>query len=336
MGDELEVGNYGALIGDEMDGDNSIENDVSDVDQADGQSQNTDAGHDENQGDETPESILEQLAKDENNQASNVDFSKALEQINALGFVRNGQAFALKDEKELKEYIQKGFDYTAKTSEHAELVRAKETEFAEKEKAFVAREEAIKQSEEIHNEIIRDHDVFNGLINEWKIADPELFQFIAQEYQKKISALEANKPLFDKYQGQLGDLKNEIETLKKGQSEKKLETIRADFDKGLKEVQEKHMNAFKKLGVTVDWAKVKETWSNDAKGEMTIEQALYATFGDAIVKANASYAKMLKTKQKTTERMSGGSRNSASSAPARDENIVPGNYNSILRDYLDE
>lgn len=333
---ENEVGNYGALIGDEMDGDNSIENDVSDVDQADGQSQNTDAGHDENQGDETPESILEQLAKDENNQASNVDFSKALEQINALGFIRNGQAFALKDEKELKEYIQKGFDYTAKTSEHAEFVRAKETEFAERDKAFASEREEFETLRASHSEQIADHDVFVEMIEEWKQTDPELVEFLAKRYQEKMSIRNANKPLLDKYQGQLGDLKNEIETLKKGQSEKKLETIRADFDKGLKEVQEKHMNAFKKLGVTVDWAKVKETWSNDAKGEMTIEQALYATFGDAIVKANASYAKMLKTKQKTTERMSGGSRNSASSAPARDENIVPGNYNSILRDYLDE
>lgn len=46
--------------------------------------------------------------------------------------------------KALREYVEKGLDYTRKTQEHAETVRTREQQFAEREQEFVHREQAAQ------------------------------------------------------------------------------------------------------------------------------------------------------------------------------------------------
>lgn len=58
-----------------------------------------------------------------------------------------------------------------------------------------------------------------------------------------------------------------------------------------------------KLGVKVDWDKVKEIWSSDASGKMSVEQALNAVHGADFNKAYTSHHKLLATKNKTTNSM---------------------------------
>jgi hypothetical protein len=87
--------------------------------------------------------------------------------------------------------------------------------------------------------------------------------------------------------------------------------------------------------VKVDWEKVKGVWSADATGKMSVEDALYASFGKDIAKANQSYQKLLATKSKVG---SSNIRRTGVGAGSRGEKqdmvYKAGDYESMLRDSI--
>ena len=107
--------------------------------------------------------------------------------------------------------------------------------------------------------------------------------------------------------------------------------IKASWESELSEVQSKTAPALAKLGVKVDWDKVKSVWTSDASNKMTVEQALYASHGKEIAKANESYAKLMATKAKTNEKLVNRSGVGSQTRGQESFKVKPGSYEELLK-----
>jgi len=271
----------------------------------------------------SPEEMMNSLLgeKAENGQINN----ELISQLNALGFVHNGQPFELKNAEEIRELVQKGRDYTQKTMAHAEEVKAKTEHFAQLEKQFVEKEQHI-ETQVYENKIVED------ILLDAKENDPELFNLIASLYNRKVSEFQRQQPMMKKYDQTINQLKTEIEGIKGQRQGDELGKIKQGFQAEMSDVQTKLAPQFSKLGVGVDWAKVQDAWKADASGSLTVEQAVYAIHGKEIANAYNSYKKLLETKNKVQS--STLNRNSARGVGSSEETIrakKPGDIMSILK-----
>lgn len=276
-----------------------------------------------------PREILNQVGQE---QADPEAFKATLEQINALGAIHNGLPVKIDSPDQLKEIIQKGFDYTKKTMAHAEEVRLKTEEFTQKELKFKEKEQALAQKEQEIQEVVNDNNIITSLLTKWQTQDPDLFAYIQSAYVNELNQYKMQQPVLAKYEGQFNELKNEIAQLKGGKQAEELSTIRQSWEKELGDVQTKTAASLSKLGVKIDWEKVKGVWSADATGKMGVEDALYAAFGKDIAKAYQSNQKLLATKSKTaTAAIKRTGVAQGSQGTKGDVVFKAGDYESLLR-----
>lgn len=292
-----------------------------------GQSQDVNPG--ENSSDEVidPAKILEQLASEKPEEGAAPE--ALVEQLNALGMVHNGQPLKVESLEQVKELIQKGQDYTKKTMAHSEEVKAKEAAFVERESTLQAREVEL-------NDVIQDNKIIESILMKWQKDDPDMFAFVQEAYRGEVQELEKNKPVIAKYENQFKELKDEISTLKKSKTEENHNEIKKGWETELGTVQAKNGAALKKIGVNVDWDKVKETWAADTTNKLTVEAAMYAMYGADISKANKSYQNLQATKLKTQQKLSGrtGAGSSSRENDNDSANVGIGNYEQILKNSL--
>lgn len=276
-----------------------------------------------------PREILEKLEA----APANEGLAQALEQINQLGAIHKGMPIKIDGPEQLKEIIQKGFDYTQKTMAFAEEARVKSEEYAQREAKFKENEEAFAQKEREIADVVNDNNIITNLLTKWQQSDPDLFQFIQNAYLQEVNQFKMNQPIVAKYEGQIQELRNEFTKLTKGKETEKLGEIRNGWEKELAEVQGKLAGKLAKIGVKVDWDKaVKETWAADATGKMSVEDAFYAKYGKEVAAANQSYQKLLATKNKAqASKLQRTGVGYSSSADKGDQVIMPGDYESLLR-----
>lgn len=276
----------------------------------------------------SPEDILNQVGKE----GQGEDFSPVLEKVNALNLVHNGLPIKIDSQEQLKEMLQKGFDYTKKTMAHSEEVRLKSEEFAQKEASFKQIEAQLAEKEAGFANLQRDEQIMMSIFEDMRQSDPELLAHFQSLYQRQMRNLEAQKPVIAKYENELSEIKKTISGLKEGKTKEELDSIKGSWEKGLNEVQLKTSASLEKLGVKVDWENVKKAWMADASNQMTVEQALYAQYGKDIVKANESQKKLLATKNKVQSsiinRSAAGKNQVAGSETVK---FAPGDYENLLR-----
>lgn len=279
---------------------------------------------------EDPREILSKLGQEAQGEA---DHSKLLEQINQIGAIHNGMPISINDAGQLKEIIQKGFDYTKKTMAHAEEVKAKTEEFAKLEASYKEKETALVQREQGMQELVSDNNIITSLLTKWQSSDPELFAYIQNAYAQEMNQFKMQQPVLAKYDGELGALKKEIESLRGQKQSEELNSIRQGWEKELGDVQGKLAGSLTKLGVKVDWEKVKSAWTADASNKMSVEDALYAAYGKDIATANQSYQKLLATKNKAqASKIHRTGVGSGQKGASGDIAIKAGDYESLLRE----
>jgi hypothetical protein len=278
----------------------------------------------------SPEDILNQVGKE---QVDPNALKDVLEKINTLGAVHAGQPITVDSPEKLKQLIEMGTGFYAKTEEHANKVKAWEAESQQKEALLKERETQFAQQEEQFQRATLENQIMEDIFLEMQTSDPELFAHISALFQKQHAALERQKPVLSKYEGKLKSLEDELKGLKGEKKTEELSQIKQGWEKELGSVQDKHAGSLSKLGIRPDWEKVKAHWAADATGTMTAEQALYAVHGPDIVKAHQSQLNLLKTKNKVSEKLvhrSGvGNAQRGGEEDLRAE--VPGDYMSILR-----
>lgn len=276
------------------------------------------------------ENILNELGKE---QEVPQDLNPLLEQVNGLGLIHNGSALKIESPEQLKEFLQKGFDYTKKTMALAEEAKVKNEEFTQRETKLKEIEEIYNQKMAEHEQIITDNNVFTNLLLNWKQSDPEIFSFLQNAYQQELTKFQQSQPIIAKYEGQIKQLNERFNKLEQGKQSEELSSIKNSFEKDLGEVQAKNASNLAKLGVKVDWEKVKTAWTADATGKMSVEQALHATYGKEISKAYESYKKLLSTKNKVQANIinKSGIGGQAQRGASETKTIIPGDYESLLR-----
>jgi cell fate (sporulation/competence/biofilm development) regulator YlbF (YheA/YmcA/DUF963 family) len=279
-----------------------------------------------------PREILNKVSQEQSNPEA---FKQTLEQINALGAIHNGLPVKIDSQEQLKEIIQKGFDYTKKTMSHAEEVKAKTEEFAKIEASFKEKEQALAQKEQEIESVVNDNNIITSLLTKWQTQDPELFAHIQNAYIAEMNQYKMHQPALAKYDGEFKKLQEEIKQLKGGKQAEELASIRQGWEKGLGDVQARTAGSLSKLGVKIDWEKVKNVWSADATGKMEVEDALYAAYGKEIAKANQSYQKLLATKTKaSTANLKRTGVGLGSGGQKGDMVFKAGDYESILRESI--
>lgn len=252
----------------------------------------------------SPEEMLAQAAKEDQpaNQA-------LVEQVNSLGLIHNGGPVKIETPDQLKELVQKGFDYTKKTQAHAEEVRLKTEEFTQKETILA------QQEQEIQHHVLMNN-IVNGWVDKLETQDPELHAYIMNAIRGEVNEYQKNQPVIAQYEQKFKQLEDRFESLAKDKQKEELGTIKQSWESELSNVQTQKAAALSKLGVKVDWEKVKSAWSADVTGKLTVEQALYASHGSEIEKAYRSNQKRLETKAKTQSQILGRTGAGASSKQA--------------------
>ena len=281
----------------------------------------------------SPQDILKQVSE-EKPSTEPLD-PASIEQLNALGFVRNGNPFKVESAAQIKELIQKGFDYTEKTMAHANEAKLKQEEYAKRDSEYQQREQSFVQKEQQLEKTVFENNIMENLLLKWQKSDPDLVKYIAQEYQNSVREFEQQKPLIAKYEGQFKELNDRIGQFEKGKQQEELGSIKQTWEKGLNDAQAQYAAPLAKLGVTPNWDKVKEVWAADSTNKMTVEGALYAIHGKDIAAANKSYQNLLASKNKVAASklgrggVSGGQKAGVTVIPARGA----GDYESMLRQF---
>lgn len=295
--------------------------------QSEGQGESTPA-QTEGEKELSPEEILNQVG----NEKEEVN-PELLNLVNGLNAIHNGLPIKVDSPEQLKELLQKGFDYTKKTMALAEESRIKQEEFSKKEIEFKEKESYFVQKEQEIQNTVFENKIMENLLLKWQTDDPELFNYLASSYQKEIAQHELQKPIISKYENQFKQLNDKFAQLEKGKQQEELGSIKQSWEKDLNETQSKHAASLAKLGVTPDWEKVKASWMADSTNKMTVEQALYAVHGQDIAKANHSYQKLLATKNKTqTKMLNRTGVGNAQKANTTLKAVKAGDYESILRE----
>lgn len=276
----------------------------------------------------SPEEILKAVGEEKEDPKASEEI---LNQINALGLVHNGTPVKLADVNQLKELIQKGYDYTKKTMSHSDEVKAwKETQ-AKAETEWKEKHTQLQQYEEKLVEINNENQIMGSVLTELQNSDPDFFNEIATRYQAELNRRNQVMPYMKQFENKFNQLNGKIQSLEQQKQQSELTGIKQNWESDLQTTQGKYAPQLAKLGVKVDWDKVRKTWSSDATNSMSVEQALFAAYGKEITQANESYKKLLETKNKTNNTML--KRTGAGSNPGGKEETknFGGNYEALLR-----
>lgn len=255
-----------------------------------------------------------------------------IDQINAIGAIHNGLPIKVDSPEQLKELLQKGFDYTKKTMAHAEEARLKQEEFAKIESGFKEREATYAQKEQGLHEVSFMNNIVNTMVDKWATTDPELHAYIQAEFQKEIQEYNKSQPIIAQYEGKFKQLEDKFAQLEQGKQQSELGDIKKNWETGLADLQTQRGARLKELGIVPNWEKVKEVYASDASSKMTHEQALLAVHGADMIKMAESQLKTLQSKNKVQSQKLGrsgvGYRQTAGATIAAKE---AGDYMSILR-----
>lgn len=257
--------------------------------------------------------------------------------VNELGATHNGLPVTVENKDQLKEYLQKGFDYTKKTMAHSETVKAWEESKAKAEAEWKQKEETFRQVENDLAEVSYENQIAEAVILEMKNTDPDLFEYFKNAYTREHTKRQqlANNPVIKEYGSKLQELNGQLQSLKGEKTKEELNSVKQSWDKDLTTIQTKYAPITAKLGVKIDWdKKVKDIWAADVTGKMTVEQALHAAHGAEIQKAYESHQKMLATKNKASNSMlkRTGASGNASGKQQMNTNFKPGEYNKFLEE----
>lgn len=275
-----------------------------------------DAGAAEMNGDGKPtlEDQLAEFGKDADNEG-NEGGSGLLDQLNALGILRNGMPVEFDDIEKAKEMLSKGFDYTQKTQELSQQRKEQEDAFAQEREAFSQEREEFESYREQLNDQILENQVMGQILMELKNNDPDIFNEIKSSYDQRMSVfnMQNNHPAFKQYGQQISELKKQLaETSKTKQHQEAQETVKG-WETGLSEVQSEFGLKLRKMGVKPNWEKVKQVWLGDSSNSTTVRQALLSVHGDQMMKAMEAYTKLNKTKAQSAQRMGPTGDNKATS-----------------------
>lgn len=278
----------------------------------------------------SPEEILGKLNEEKDDQKVSDDLLKF---VNELGAVHNGQPVKIENSDQLKELVQKGYDYTKKTMALSEEVKAFEKQKETLDSEYKAKYQELEKVQNDLTEVNYENQIMQAILTEMQTNDPDLFEEIKTRYASEHNRRSQAMPYVKQFETKFDELNNKIQSLQGEKTKEELSTIKQTWEKELSAMQTKYAPMTNKLGVKFDWEKVQDAWKSDASGKMTVEQAIYATHGAEISKAYESHQKLLATKNKTSNAMLKKTGVGSGSAKAESsQKFRSGDYGKFLED----
>jgi hypothetical protein len=228
-----------------------------------------------------------------------------LSQLASLGITRKGLPVEFGDIEQVKEVLSKGFDYTIKTQELSEERKKFDEEKVNFENEFKSKLDEVESYRSQLDDKVVENEIMAGILQDLKSQDSDLFQLIAESFNKKMSEInfQKNNPIVQSLNKKVTELEKSLTQKQSIEQESKLKDIASSWEKGVQEVSSQRANQFKKLGIKPDWNKVQDHWKADVTGKLSVDQALLAVHGQEIVKALENFEKNKSVKAKSQNRV---------------------------------
>lgn len=191
---------------------------------------------------------------------------------------------------ELKEFAQKGFDYTTKTMTLAEERKKAEAEWASKMEEVNKQFQSYEQRQQELNDVLTLKQQWDFYIDTLQSQDPDLFDQIQAGF--KDTTVHFQNPVIN---AQIEQLRKQSEMMQASLMDRENAQIRDEFEKEFGATSEKFKEDFDSLGLKIDRDKVLRRWVDS---EDSVEKALIAEYGSDIIKLMKSKGKTEAVKKK--------------------------------------
>lgn len=246
------------------------------------------ASEEESQGSDE----LEKEAGQATDEKSFIDFA------NSIGAVHGGNPLKIESKDQLKELVQKGYDYTQKTQALSEDRKVLESERVEAQKHIEAAVENLNQSVHQHNKQLRDLQQWAHAIKELEADAPDILAEVQAAFGR--AGKHFDNPVFNQ---QFAELTKRLEDTEKKLASREDKVILDGFDAEMNKLSATEQS-WKELGVTIDRAKVKERWGNTG---LPVEEVIGSMYGMQVAKALESKTKVAQVKAKVAAKPVGAS-----------------------------
>lgn len=194
------------------------------------------------------EDILAKISEEKKEpQTANEDFLKF---VNELGAVHNGQPVKIENVDQLKEFVQKGYDYTKKTMALSDEIKTFEKEKEAKEIEYKTKYEELVKVENDLAEVNYENQIMQAILQEMQTSDPDLFEEFKTRYATEHNRRSQAMPYVKQFETKFDELNNKIQSLQGEKEKNELLNIKQSWEKELSAVQTKYAPMTNKLGLS--------------------------------------------------------------------------------------
>ena len=274
-------------------------------------------------GEAPEEGQAESTEESEEGDESEEGSSELLEKINSLKLVHDGKTFDVQSPEHAKELIQKGYDYTQKTQAFSEEKKAWESERASMETQLRESEAELSENYKKFQSQLTENQVMEQVLTQLRQEDPDIVEEIAHRFRSTQNQLD--NPVF---RSKLDEMNNTINELKSGRESEKATVAQKEFDleyQGTKDLVDQLKDT---LGLDVSRELIMERW---IKGD-DVKKAIFAEYGDKILKLQESKNKVAKTKRAVGNKVATGGSRSRVAAKTSQKVDYSKSYQDIMQD----
>lgn len=269
-------------------------------------------GLDENQSESSSE---ESQGSEEVEEAVQATEEKSyLDRVNSLGAIHGETPVKVESEEQLKELIQKGYDYTQKTQSLSEDRKAWDSEKSNAEKEINAAVQELNTHREAYGQQLQELEQWTFTLNELAKEDPDIHAEIVRAFER--TQKQYANPVLNQ---QLSAVNKRLEEAEKKLSSREDKLILDNFESEKSQLQATEQS-LKELGINVDWNEVKKQWASTG---LPVKQVVGAIYFETIAKSQASKSKVEAVQKKTSAKPIGAGNKSrpGNKAPAIDRKL---------------
>lgn len=172
---------------------------------------------------------------------------------------------------------------TAKEFQELEVAKS---QIENERKAFMEEKAQFeKEVQEKYLAKVQDFDQFDAFLGELAETDADLFGLIKDAFSAHQK--QYNNPINQKISQEIAELKKELSAYKAKASD---EVVMTKLNSEMNEAKATLGKEAEAAGLKVDWTKIEDAWAENPK--LDIKKAFYAEYGEQLLKASVSKAKV--------------------------------------------
>jgi succinate dehydrogenase flavin-adding protein (antitoxin of CptAB toxin-antitoxin module) len=216
------------------------------------------------------------------------------------------------------------------TAKEFQEIQAARQELEAREAAFTERMQAMeKDFQSKYHEKVQAHDELDSFLAELAQSDADLFDLVKEKFQAHQK--QYNNPVNQKLESEVKELKAQLnQFLTKASDEVTMTKLNSELNQ-VKTTLGKEAEA---AGLKVDWRKIEDAWADNPK--IDLKKAFYAEYGESLLNAKVSKAKVEAVTKKVEGRPSVATAGTTKAAATPSAKNVPSNVYDAVRFYARE